>query len=49
MKATTVSGSTEERQIYAYLTRSFCNADVDKEGWLDDTGLAGATSRRSSS
>jgi len=37
VSASTVSGSTEERQMYAYLAMSFGDVDVDKDGWIDDT------------
>jgi len=37
VRASTLSGSIEERQMYAFLASCFGDVDVDKDGWIDDT------------
>lgn len=36
VKASTVSGTKEQHQMYAFLATNFGDADVDKDGWIDD-------------
>jgi len=36
VKASNVQGTPEQHQMYAFLATNFGDADVDKDGWIDD-------------